>query len=141
MNWPLVALLSLAGVMMGLLSVRGHTRGIEPYLWAVLAIFAAIVIARTAGGRPFLHGLATGAAWGLLNGAVAAALFPIYRRHNPEVMARIAGSGVQPGGPADDSSRWMFLLGALPIGLGTGLVLGLLALLAGRVIREAPSPG
>lgn len=40
MAWPLIAILSVPGLVMGLLSSRGHTRGIEPFLWIVLAVFA-----------------------------------------------------------------------------------------------------
>jgi len=32
MNWTLVSTLAIPGLMMGLLSLRGRTRGIEPYL-------------------------------------------------------------------------------------------------------------
>jgi hypothetical protein len=108
MNWTLVALLAIPGVMMGLLSVRGHTRGIEPYLWLVLALFATLVIARTAGQRYFLHGLSVGIAWGVLNGLVAAALFPVYARHNPEVMQNMQA------GDAKLPPQAMFLMSAPP---------------------------
>lgn len=119
MNWTLVALLALPGLMMGLLSVKGHTRGIEPYLWLVLAVFATLVIARTAGERYFLHGLAVGIAWGVLNGLVAAGLFSVYAQHNPEVMQRMQSGG------AKIAPQALFLMSAPLIGLATGLVLGL----------------
>jgi hypothetical protein len=108
MNWILVGLLSI--------------------LWLVLAVFATLVIARTAGTRYFLHGLAVGIAWGLLNGVIAAALFGAYREHNPEVMASTSRGSPSPV---------MFLGGAPVIGLVTGLVLGLLAWGASRVIEPA----
>ena len=132
MNWVLVSLLSIPGLMMGLLSTRGHTRGIEPYLWVVLAVFATLVITRTAEQRFFLHGLSVGIAWGVLNGLVASALFSIYLQHNPETMQRIAA------GSTALSPRLMFVLSAPMIGLVTGLVLGGLCWAAGHVIRPAP---
>jgi hypothetical protein len=133
MNWTLVSLLALPGLMMGLLSVKGHTRGIEPYLWILLSIFAALVIARTAGVRMFLHGLSVGIAWGVINGLVAASLFSTYVRHNPEVVSKMSG------GTAPVSPRVMFAAGAPVIGLVTGLVLGALCWGAGRVVKPAPS--
>lgn len=129
MNWVLVGLLSVPGAMMGLLSVRGHTRGIEPYLWVVLGVFASLVVSRTSGGRMFLHGLAVGIAWGALNGVVAAALFDTYSRHNPEVVARFAARA---GGPP---ARLMFLMAAPVVGLVTGLVLGGMCWVASLWIR------
>lgn len=132
MNWVLVALLSIPGVMMGLLSVRGHTRGIEPYLWIVLMVFATLVIARTAGAKYFLHGVSVGVAWGLLNGLTAAALFATYAQHNPELIAKFSAED------SNYSPRVMFLLVAPMIGLATGVVLGLLCLGASYVIPAAP---
>ena len=132
MNWTLVSLLSIGGLMMGLLSVRGHTRGIEPFLWIVLAVFATLVIARTAGQRFFLHGLSVGIAWGVINGLTAASLVSIYARNNPQVL-QSAGPGAGGYPP-----RLMFLLGAAPIGLATGLVLGALCWAASHVVKPAP---
>jgi len=132
MNWTLVALLAIPGLMMGLLSVKGHTRGIEPYLWLVLALFATIVIARTAAERYFLHGLSVGIAWGLLNGIVATALFPIYAQNNPEVMQQMQSGGSKLAPQA------IFLLTAPLIGLATGLVIGFLCWGASYVITPAP---
>ncbi len=68
MNWLLIGLLSIPGLLMGLLATRGYTREIELYLWIIFAVFATLVIARTAGSRFFLHGLSVGVAWGVLNG-------------------------------------------------------------------------
>lgn len=132
MNWTLIALLAIPGLMMGLLSVKGYTRGIEPYLWLVLSLFAALVVARSAGQRPFLHGLSVGLAWGLLNGIIAAALFSIYIRHNPEVTQSLQS------GSTTRAPQMMFLLGAPLIGLATGAVLGLLCWGASYLVRAAP---
>lgn len=134
MNWAMVALLSIPGLMMGLLSVRGHTRGIEPFLWLVLAVFVTLVVARTAGSRYFLHGLSVGVGWGLLNGLTAAAFANAYLRHNPEFVQRAPSGGAF-------TPRAMFLLGAPLIGLASGLVLGLLCWAAAHAIRPAPPTG
>jgi hypothetical protein len=131
MQWTLIALLSIPGLLMGLLSVKGHTRGIEPFLWVVLAVFAALVISRTAGSRHFMHGLVVGLSWGILNGMTAAALFSIYSQHNPEVMQRL------PSG-AKYAPQLMFLMAAPLIGLATGIVLGLMCWGATYLIRPAP---
>ncbi len=132
MQWTLVALLSIPGLLMGLLSVKGHTRGIEPFLWVVLAVFAALVISRTAGSRYFIHGLVVGVSWGVLNGLTAAALFSIYSQHNPEVMQRMQGASKL-------APQVMFLMSAPLIGLATGIMLGLMCWGASSVIRAAPA--
>lgn len=131
MNWILVGLLAAPGLLMGLLSVRGHTRGIEPYLWIILGAFASLTIARTAGSKFFYHGLCIGLAWGVLNGLTTSALFSVYARHNPEITQRLNESADGP------SPRVMFAASGPVIGLATGLVLGALCWAGTFVIKPA----
>lgn len=63
----------------------------------------------------------------MLKGLTAAALFPVYARHNPEAMERLqGGSGVAP--------QATFLVSGPLVGAVTGLVLGLLCWGASRLI-------
>lgn len=122
MNWSVVALLSPFALIMSLLSTAGLTRGIEPYLWGVLAVLAALVVARRARRRWFLHGWLVGVAWGSINGLVQATFVSTYLAHNPEAAARFAQSPLNP-------RLFMFAAGPV-IGAAMGLVVGVLALAA-----------
>ena len=62
MNFKLVLALSLFGLAMGIATVYVVPSKVEPILWLVIFVISAWAIARTAPGRPFLHGLATGLA-------------------------------------------------------------------------------
>lgn len=128
MNWILVGLLGSLGLVTALLSTHGYTRGIEPFLWLILGVFAALVVARVAGQRYFLHGLAIGLCWGALNGLTQAALFATYMANNPESARQFGDSG--PPIPP----RLMFLVMGPLIGLVTGVVLGGLCWAGHRVV-------
>ena len=56
MNWKLIFTLSLFGVAMAIASLFDVTHGIEPFLWLIIFIVYAIVIAKKVGGKYFLHG-------------------------------------------------------------------------------------
>lgn len=131
MHWSMIAILGALGLIMGLLSTQGLTRGIEPYLWIILGLFSATVVARAGHGRWFLHGLAIGVMWGVLNAVAASALFPHYAANNPEIMSRLDGR------PAPVSPRIFFLLTGPVIGLVSGCILGLLCWCARFIIPAA----
>lgn len=126
MNWSLVGLLSSLGLLMAALSTRGLTRGIEQYLWIILALFATLVLARNLGQRHFTHGLLVGIAWGLTNCLVQVAFFEVYARNNPDLAKQFAAAPQNP--------RLMFLMMGPLIGLVTGLVLGSMGWLAHKAI-------
>lgn len=128
MHWSMIATLGALGLIMGLLSTQGLTRGIEPYLWIILGLFCSIVVARVGHGRWFLHGLAIGVMWGVLNGAAASVLFPQYAANNPEIMGRISAQ------PPPISPRIFFLLIGPVIGLASGCALGLMCWCAHYVV-------
>src|SRR5260221_14701851 len=67
MNGKLILLLSLFGLAMGIGTVFVIPSNVEPVLWLVIFVVCAILIARGAPRRGFVHGLALGLAkpvWG-----------------------------------------------------------------------------
>lgn len=133
MSWVLILALSDIGLLMGLASVFGLTRGIEGTLWLVIAIACAIVIGRKAGTRPFLHGFLVGLIGGAMSPLVQAALFPTYADNNPEAMAQMANI------PGDVSPRIFVALLSPVIGLLSGLVMGALSWVAARILGRRAS--
>lgn len=85
MNWKLVFMLSLAGAVMGVVSLFGLTRGFEPFLWVIIFAGYAVVIAKTMTSKHFLHGFLASVGNGLWIGAIHASFHSTYIRSNHAV--------------------------------------------------------
>jgi hypothetical protein len=134
MNWRLIFQLSLFGLAMGLATVFVLPSHIEPFVWFVVWIVCAYFIATRAGGRYFLHGLATGIANSVWVTAAHVGLFQAYAaRHAPEIT--MMGTMGMPTHP-----RMMMALIGPASGVVSGIIIGLLALLASRLVRPRVTP-
>ncbi len=117
--------LSLFGPAMALASILGWLGSLEGYLWLAIALLAATAISREAPGRHFLHGLLAGAIGGAGAVLLQSMMFDTYLANNP---SRVADLGRMQAG----MEPRLFVLVLSPIiGIASGLVLGLLSLLAG----------
>jgi len=116
---------------MGAASLCGWTSGREPWLWPLVWIFSAIVLARGVPERPFAHGFATGALASFVNSLLQVVFLPTYARHNPEI------SQMTTRLPAGLTVGQFFLLIAPFIAALSGAILGLLTLLARRLTRRS----
>ena len=121
MDWKLVLLLSGIGIIMGILSVRGFTQKIEPFLWLLFGIATSLILSKNI-EQPFLHGLLIGIGWGVLNGLIQSSFFDTYFANNPSLQKTFQKQ-------AFVEARYFVLLAAPVIGLITGLILGGLSLL------------
>ena len=129
MNWYLLVLLSAPGLIMGLLSLRGHTQKIEFFLWLALGVFAALVLARNADTRWFLCAMLVGLAWGILNSLVQCVFFETYSTNNAEML-----KGFQER-PSPIPVRFFFLVLGPVIGAATGLVMAGMTFVLQKLIR------
>jgi len=129
MSWPLVFLLSLLGLAMGIATVFFVPSNIEPLLWLAIFLFSAYVVARNTSRLRFLHGLAIGIANSVWITAAHVILAESYlSRHAPEAaMLRSM--------PFADSPRVMMAVTGPVIGVISGIVIGILCAIAGRLIR------
>jgi hypothetical protein len=111
---------------MGAASLFGLTRGIELYLWIVIALIVAVVVARTSNQKQFLHGFLSGTGMGIANGIVQAFFLPIYLSHNPEAADQLNQNsfGFLP-------EVFIFLFSPL-IGIVYGIVVGGFCAAAGK---------
>jgi hypothetical protein len=135
MSWPLVFLLSLFGLAMGIATVFVVPSSVEPLFWIVIFVVCAYIIAKAAPGRPFLHGLAVGVANSVWITTAHVLLFDQYiARHSQE--AQMMASLPWPGSP-----RIMMAITGPVIGVVSGVVLGLFALVAARLVRRSASAG
>ena len=128
MNWKLILSLSGFGVLMGVLSVLGFTQGVEGWLWLALGIFCAGWMGTKLAERRFLHGFLTGLIGGAVAPVIQAVFFSTYVANNPEFMDAV---GQLPPG----ISPRLIAVVAIPVGgLLSGVVLGLLTMLAGKFL-------
>ena len=131
MNWKLILQLSLFGLVMGVATVFFISSSVEPFCWLVVFLISAYVIARAAPGRPFLHGVCVGLAnsvW--VTGAHMLFLDQYLAGHARE--AAMMSSMPMPTHP-----RLMMAVVGPVIGLVSGIVLGILAVVATRLVRPA----
>ena len=134
LNRTVVLAVGALGVLMGVATVFGLTRGIEAWLWLGIALVAAVVIAWAVPRRRFLHGFLAGALAGIAAPAVQAAMFRTYLVRNPELSASLNQI------PGDLDPRLFFLATAPVIGVLSGLVLGILSGIAGRLTGRVEAP-
>ena len=130
MNWKIVVTLGCFGIVMGAASLFGLTQRIEPLFWIAIVLFAAYWIARNRTPKPFLHGLAAAVLMGMFNSILQSAFFDMYRSNNP-----LAANGfyqVPDGFPV----RVLLLFIGLAIGVTNGIVVGVLAVVATKLLKK-----
>jgi hypothetical protein len=133
MNWKLILQLSMFGLAMGLATVFFISSTVEPVFWLVVFVISAYVIARKAPGRPFLHGVAVG----LANSVWVTASHAIFLN---EYLARHAREAAMMSSmPMPDSPRLMMAMTGPVIGLVSGIVLGVFALIATKLVKPTPA--
>ena len=137
MNWKLIAQLSLFGLAMGVATVFLIPSTIEPLLWLVIFGICAYIIATRSSGQYFLHGLLVSMVNGIWVTASHILLFDRYIANHPQEAAMMTSM------PLPGSPRLMMALMGPVIGVASGLVLGLFAVVAGKLVttrRRAAVP-
>jgi hypothetical protein len=136
MNWKLIFVLSIAGVIDAIASAYGLLGKAEPVFWVLVWVLYALVIARKTTSRRFLHGFTVSVLNGIWIGLIHSAMVETYSANNPEMMEsyrQMPGflSAMPPG-------TVMLIMGPV-IGALTGLIAGGLAALAGKLMKM-PQP-
>lgn len=134
MNWKLIFQLSLFGLAMGIATVYVIPSKIEPAFWLVIFLYCAYVIAKCSGGKHFLHGLLLGLANSVWITAAHVLLFDAYVARHAREAAMIQS------GPLSVPRRLMMTIVGPLIGLISGVILGLFALIAGKLIKTPSVP-
>lgn len=126
MNWKLILQLSMFGLVMALATVFLIPSTIEPICWLAIFIACAYAIARRAPGRYFLHGLLVGILNSVWITSAHVVLFDEYiARHQreAEMMAQMPFA-----------AKTMMLITGPIVGVVSGIVLGILALIVHRIV-------
>jgi hypothetical protein len=127
MNWKLIVALSGFALVMALGTVFVIPPKIEPVLWLVIFVVCAWLIAKNAPGKPFLHGLALGLVNCVWVTAAHIAFASTYLAGHPDE-AKMAANMSSP--------RLMMALTGPLIGVVSGVVLGLFALVAWKLAKR-----
>jgi hypothetical protein len=136
MNWKLILQLSLFGLAMGIATVFLIPSTVEPIFWFVIFVISAYLIATRTPGRPFLHGVLVGVANSVWITAAHVLLFDRYVAHHPREAAMMTSM------PLPTHPRLMMAVTGPVIGVVSGVVLGLFALVARKLVaaRRTPAP-
>jgi uncharacterized membrane protein len=133
MNWKLIIQLSLFGLVMAIATVYIVPSNIEPLCWLAIFIVCAYIIAKNCSEKFFLNGFLVS----LLNAfwitSAHILLFDTYiARHSQEaaMMTKM---------PMPDSPKLMMLITGPIIGIVSGLILGLFAFVASKIIKNQKS--
>ena len=134
MNWKLIFQLSLFGLAMGVGTVFFISSTAEPYFWLVIFVISAYFIATRASGRYFLHGVALGVANSIWITGAHVLLFARYIANHPREAAMMSSM------PMPTHPRVMMLIMGPLIGVVSGIIIGLLAMLAHRLVAPRARP-
>ncbi len=134
MSWPLVARLSLLGLLMGIATVFVISSNVEPLCWLVICAVSAYVIAKRVAGKYFLHGLLVGIANSVWVTAAHVVLFDHYIANHPREAAMMTSM------PLPGSPRLMMALVGPVIGIASGLLIGVLAMLVANLVSRGATP-
>lgn len=134
MNWKLIFQLSLFGLAMGIATVFFVPSTVEPFLWLAIFVVSAYLIATRAPGRYFAHGLLVSLANSVWITATHVLLFERYIAGHPRELAMMASM------PMANHPRLLMLCTGPIIGLVSGVVLGLFAVVASKLTGARQRP-
>ena len=132
MNWSIILILALPALVMGLLSLRGYTQGIEVYLWILLALFNILVVLKNQPAHPFMHLLLIGPFWGIINAITQSVSFDLYLANNLRAAASFSKL------PPNINPRLIVLIIGPLSGLGVGVVMSGVAFLFKKLLPFIP---
>lgn len=119
---------------MGIATVFVIPSKIEPVFWLVIFVICAYTIAKRCATKLFLHGLLLGLANSVWITAAHVLLFDSYIAHHAQEAAMMQT------GPLAAAPKLMMAVVGPVVGLISGVVLGLFALVAGKLVKSPRSP-
>jgi uncharacterized membrane protein len=130
MNWKLIFQLSLFGLAMGIATVVVIHSNIEPVFWLAIFAICGFLIATRAPGHYFLHGLLTSIVNSVWITSAHVLLFARYVDHHPREAAMMSSM------PLANHPRLLMGLTGPVVGVISGLVLGLFAVVEGKFVKR-----
>ena len=130
MNWKLIFLLSLFGLAMAIATISLIPAVIEPLVWLVIFIVCAFLIAKNCSSKFFLHGFLVSilnSVWIIAAHIIFASTYFTYHPQQVSTNTVI---------PLLNHPRLMMLIVGPIIGVISGIVLGLFAFIASKIVKK-----
>ena len=131
MNWKLCLLLSIAGLIMGVVTIDIVSSTIEPICWLIIFAASAVLVARFAPQRYFLHGFLISILNSVWITLAHLSRYNAYTAAHPEFLQSVQSL---PPLLANDPQRLMVLIGVIA-GILSGVVLGFFCWLASKIVK------
>jgi len=132
MNWKLIFQLSMFGLAMGIGTVFFIPSSVEPVLWLAIFILCAVIIAKRQVRAPFLHGLLVGLVNSVWVTGAHLLFFDTYLASHAREATMMKDSPIP--------SRLVMACTGPIVGFLSGVILGLFALAANKLLRRASQP-
>jgi hypothetical protein len=133
MNWSLVFKLSLFGLAMAFATVFFITSNVEPFLWLVISVICAYIIAKNCTDNFFLHGFMVSiinSVWITLAHVGFYHTYIANHSKEAEMLSKM---------PSGWNPKVLMLITGPIVGVISGLIFGLFAFIASRLIKRLPS--
>lgn len=131
MNWKIIIQLSVFGLIMSVATVFLIPEMIEPAFWIAIFLFSAYVIAKACREKYFLHGLLVSLANCVWITAAHIIFYTTYIANHPSVAKMAEDHPIIPLHP-----RLAMLISGPVFGIASGLVLGLFAFIASKIVKK-----
>jgi hypothetical protein len=130
MNWKLILQLSMFGLAMGLGTVFFIPSKVEPAFWLPIFLLCAYAVAGACPAGRFGHGVLLGIANSFWITSAHVLFFTQY------IAGHAREAEMMKSMPMPDSPRLMMAMTGPVIGVVSGVVIGLFALVAGKLFRS-----
>lgn len=134
MDWKLIFQLSLFGLVMGIATVFVISPNVEPACWLVIFVICAYIIAKRRPAGRFVHGVLLGVVNSFWITAAHILFFERYIVGHPQEAATMKFM------PLVDAPKLMMAIMGPVVGLISGIIIGLFALGAGKLIKRPLAP-
>ena len=131
MDWKLIFGLSLFGLAMAIGTVFVIPSNVEPIFWLLIFLVCAYLIARKRSDWHFLHGLLVGIVNSVWVTGAHIVFFSQYIANHPKEAAMMSSM------PLPTHPRLMMACVGPIVGVISGLIIGLLAFVVGKIVKPA----
>ena len=131
MNWSLIFKLSLFGLAMAFATVFIVPSNVEPFLWLVISVICAYIVAKNCTSNFFMHGFMVSIINSIWITLAHVGFYHTYIANHPkeaEMMTKIP-SGLNP--------KVLMLITGPIVGVISGLIFGLFAFIASRLVKRS----
>lgn len=133
MNLRLILLLSFFGLFMAFGTVFWIPFLLEPFIWFIIFILCAWIIARRSSGNYFLQGFLLS----LFNSVWVIAIHLIF--YGDYIFSHLNEAAMLQNMPWHNSPRILIFITGVIIGIISGVILGLFSVIASRITKKVSS--